>query len=70
MEGCVLIARTALLVIPLVYQLREMDFELRYHHPYVILFRGGATASESLLLDYVRHLALLIPFHSDFMSRR
>jgi hypothetical protein len=42
-----------LLVIPVAFLWREMDWMVRWYHPFVILSRGHASASETLLLDYI-----------------
>ncbi|KAJ7588733.1 hypothetical protein C8J56DRAFT_1077970 [Mycena floridula] len=42
-----------LLVIPLGYLWRQLDWYIRVYQPYVVLSRGNAKAEESLLLDYL-----------------
>ncbi|KAJ7575407.1 hypothetical protein C8J56DRAFT_871477 [Mycena floridula] len=42
-----------LLVIPLGFLWRELDWHVRWYQPYVVLSQGNAKAEESLLLDYV-----------------
>ncbi|PPQ83480.1 hypothetical protein CVT24_005667 [Panaeolus cyanescens] len=42
-----------LVILPLAFAWRELDWMLRWYQPYIALNRGNATAEDSLLLDYI-----------------
>lgn len=42
-----------LLVLPVAMLWREMEWSIRWLHPYVILSKGQAPAAQSLLMDYI-----------------
>ncbi|KDR72946.1 hypothetical protein GALMADRAFT_252304 [Galerina marginata CBS 339.88] len=42
-----------LLIIPAALAWRELDWNVRWYQPYVVLQKGNARAEESLLLDYI-----------------
>jgi len=42
-----------LMIIPIAFTWRELDWMLRWYQPYVVLQKGNARAEESLLLDYI-----------------
>ncbi|KAJ8091850.1 hypothetical protein PM082_021086 [Marasmius tenuissimus] len=42
-----------ILIIPIAVLWRELDWHVRQYQPYIVLSKGGASAEESLLNDYV-----------------
>ncbi|KIM44270.1 hypothetical protein M413DRAFT_443289 [Hebeloma cylindrosporum] len=53
-----------LLIMPFAFAWRELDWNLRWYQPYVVLQKGNAVAEESLLLDYISLGPLLSLFRA------
>ncbi|GLB42726.1 putative protein of unknown function (DUF3433) [Lyophyllum shimeji] len=53
-----------ILVAPFAFMWRELDWNLRWFQPYIVLWKGRSPAEESLLLDYIA----LGPFLSLFRA--
>ncbi|KAF9560606.1 hypothetical protein CPC08DRAFT_689904 [Agrocybe pediades] len=42
-----------LIIMPNAFAWRELDWNIRWYQPYIVLHKGNAKAEESLLLDYI-----------------
>ncbi|KAF8906977.1 hypothetical protein CPB84DRAFT_1704378 [Gymnopilus junonius] len=54
------------LILPFAFAWRELDWNIRWYQPYLVLLKGYAKAETSLLLDYVE----LGPFLSLFRAKQ
>ncbi|KAF8966175.1 hypothetical protein BDZ97DRAFT_1809872 [Flammula alnicola] len=53
-----------LLIMPFAFAWRELDWNIRWYQPYIVLQKGNAPAEESLLLDYISLGPLLALFRA------
>ncbi|KAH0580508.1 hypothetical protein H2248_002002 [Termitomyces sp. 'cryptogamus'] len=54
------------IIVPLAFMWREIDWVVRWLQPYILLWKGGSPAEESLLLDYI----MLGPFLGLFRASK
>ncbi|KAF5319193.1 hypothetical protein D9619_008744 [Psilocybe cf. subviscida] len=59
-----------LLVIPVAYLFRELDWNVRVYQPYILMQKGSAPAESSLLLDYVRLGPMLSIFRAHYYKHK
>lgn len=59
-----------LIVIPFALLWRELDWNVRWFQPYVVLKKGNAAAGESLLLNYVASGPFLALFRSKYYEHQ
>ncbi|KAF8151744.1 hypothetical protein B0H34DRAFT_138353 [Crassisporium funariophilum] len=59
-----------LLIMPVAFTWRELDWMLRWYQPYIVLQKGNVKAEESLLLDYIALGPMLSLFRAMHYKHR